>query len=158
MVTPPPEPSDREDVAGLRAFFEAVPLGQFLLDGQRTVLEVNAAALRLFSLTGAPLRGHRFDELIAPSSAAVGERAFLAATVGEAGVPVAIEARTVDGRGFAAELTVLRFRAGGEDRYGVQVRDLRTAATTQGSLGPAAPVPAYTVAELLMANRLRDLV
>lgn len=161
MVIPAPLAPVDEESARIRALFEAAPLGQLVLDITRRIRSANPAAVRLFGFTDTGLSGRAFGELFDPGSGPVLERVFLTVAGNGAAPPETVQARTANGATFPLELTVLRLRTGRTDGFGAIVRDLRAvpgaptvAPTAAGGRAP----PAYTAAELLMANRLRELV
>lgn len=158
MVIPAPFVPVDDENARLRAFFEAAPQGQLVLDVGRRIRSANSAAIRLFGFTGTGLAGRPFNELIDPASAPAIETAFLAVATRETAPPVTIQGRTASGTMFPVEVTVVRVRAARLDGFGVIARDLRTAPDPASAPAAGRAPPKYTAAELLMANRLRELV
>lgn len=160
MVIPTPRAPVEDEVAAIRAFFDAAPLGQLVLDVGRRIRSANPAAVRLFAVPGFGLAGRPFPELIDPASGPTMEQAFLAAAGNGASPTATVQVRAAAGGTFPVELTVLRLRTGRADGFGVIARDLRAPRAVPEA--PAPPTgrapPAYTAAELLMANRLRELV
>ncbi|HKV90831.1 MAG TPA: PAS domain-containing protein [Thermoplasmata archaeon] len=151
--------SAREDDLGeFRSFFEAAPLPLFLLDGARRVRRANRVASQTFSPTGAELRGQPFPELFAPKPGLDG--AFEAVRTGRTPfAALTTEGREDGGRLFPVEVLLVPLRVGEADAFGVVVRDLRIRATgPQGAPSTAKAPGAYTLSDLLMANRLRELV
>jgi PAS domain S-box-containing protein len=142
----------------LRAFFEGVPLAELVLDAQGTVQASNVAARQLFSTDARELRGVSFHVLFQTSSHPAIQAAF-GVLVNPTAPPqrFAADGRLLDGRAFPAEVTVLRLSPASPTSYGAIVRDLREARA-----GPtptdAGRGPGYSLPELLMANRLRELV
>ena len=145
-------PPDDADDCG--AFFESAPEGQFILDRGRRVRRANLEARRWFGRPGVELRGRSFSELFGPQAQPQVERALAAVGAGpRRSEPLVVAARAPDGSTLSMEIVVLPLRWGAEDGYGAVVRD-RTGPTARAG---AAPGP-YTLGELLMANRLRELV
>ena len=139
-----------------RAFFDSVPVGQLLLDQARRIRSSNSAAALLFSPTAAELEGRMLSELVSPPSRAAVDAAFLEVSSGRpASQPATVRVPTADGTEFSAEILIFRISPPSENAYGVVARDLRAASSS-----PYSPTgqPKYTLGELLMANRLQELV
>jgi PAS domain S-box-containing protein len=161
MVVPDPDRRGVRDDAVYRAFFEATPAGLILLDGGRRIQAANAAATKLFGHALVEPPGRSFGDLLATAAAEAAERAFSQAASQGCSAAVAVDARGSAGAVIAVELTITRIRTPSADSYGVEVRELhrdpRSTEPARGTSGPGTS-PSYSVAELLMANRLRDLV
>ena len=142
----------------IRSFFDVNPAPQFLLDPQRQIRGANSAALRVFSRGGAPLEGRWFDELFSATSRLSLDALFTVVGAPEA-LPhkVAVEGLGADGRTFPAELVAIRLSGANPGGFGIVLRDLRDPPASRIP-SPVATVGTYTVAELLLANRLRELV
>lgn len=140
------------------SFFEVSPTAQLILAADRKVRVANASAARLLSPRGATLVGRPFTDVIAPPARPVTDRLFLAlAGPDAAGQRVAVDAVLPDGRPLPVELIVVRLSREPTAGFGVVLRDLRT--PPPGRLpSPIESRDSYTLAELLMANRLRELV
>lgn len=142
----------------IRSFFEASPTPQLLLTSERTVRAANPSASRLLGARGASLSGRPFTDLLVPAARPVAERLFQSLKAPDsAGQRVALDAVSPDGRPFPVELVVVRLSTAAVSGFGVLLRDLRLPPPGR----TPAPVEAretYTLAELLMANRLRELV
>ncbi|HEY6238458.1 MAG TPA: hypothetical protein VIZ68_04660 [Thermoplasmata archaeon] len=161
LVVPEGGPEPVADIDD-RAFFETGPTGHFVLTRARVISRANSAAKKLFVPSGAELEGRAFSELIEPGSRFTVDQAFLGlAGPGTSAEKVLAVARGESGPPFPVELHLLRLAPNSPNRFGVVVREL-------GDRAPAAPAPAtsasdpapptYTLGELLMANRLRELV
>ncbi len=147
-----------DEGAEVRSFFDVSPLAQLLLASDRKVRVANRAAGRLFAPNGAPLGGRSFVELLSPAARPVVENLFRA-LIGPAtsGQRVASEVPSAEGRPIPVELLVVRLSNGATSGFGVLARDLRSPAA--GRLPtPIDSAGTYTLAELLMADRLRELV
>ena len=144
--------------AEVRSFFEVSPTAQLLLSADRKIRVANQAAGRLFAPTGAAINGRPFTDLLAPAARPTIERLFQALTdPAVAGQRVASEAIAPDGHPFPIELLVVRLSAGVPSGFGIVARDLRAPAPGRQPT-PIEAGGSYTLAELLMANRLRELV
>jgi PAS domain S-box-containing protein len=142
----------------VRSHFEANPVPLFVLDPERRIRNANPAALRVLAPEQTTLEGRSFDELFSGASRASLESLF--SLLGSSGAPahrVAVEALGVEGRPFPAELVVFRLPAAASGGFGAVLRDLREAPANRVP-APVVSVGSYSVAELLLANRLRDLV
>ena len=144
--------------AEVRSFFDVSPLPQLLLTPDRKVRAANRAASRLFAPSGAALGGRPFADLLAPSARGAVEGLFRALDGPAAsGQRVASEALSADGRSIPVELQIVRLAAGAASGFGIVARDLRV--PTAGRVPTPLDVGGtYTLAELLMADRLRELV
>lgn len=143
----------------IRALFEAAPVGQLVLDQGRRIRAANPAAARIFGAVPPALVGREFSDLIAPESTGAVDRAFTAAGLEGAAPSRAVQGRTVGGGTFPLELIVLKLASGSSEGYGLIAHDMRPVAVQPTFPGATkGPPPAYTAAELLMANRLRELV
>ena len=144
-----PPPVDDE----YRALFEAVPLGEVVLDDHHRIRRANRAAAGLFGANPSQLVGRTLAELLGNSTGTAIDAAFGAVESAPGGTySVELQARGSDGQPFPLELTVLRLPAQAPGpRFGATLRDLRAG---------EAPARAgnYTLAELLMADRMRELV
>ena len=136
-----------------RALFEAVPLGEVVLDDHYRIRRANRAAAGLFGANPNQLVGRTLAELLGNSSGTSIEAAFGAVETAPDGTySIELQARGTDGQPFPLELTVIRLPAQVPGpRFGATLRDLRSGA------GPARPGN-FTLAELLMADRMRELV
>lgn len=145
-----------------RAFFELAPAGLFILDQERRVRHSNAAGQRLFGPPGAPLAGRPIFDFVSSASRAALEQAFAAlAAKGGTSPLITAEGRDEGGASFPIEIFILKLRPWAEEGYGFVVRDLRERPTVTGRPGapkPGGPSGPYTLGELLMADRLRELV
>jgi PAS domain-containing protein len=152
MVTP-------EGDAEVRSFFEVSPTPQLLLTADRKVRVANRAATRLFTLPGnSPIAGHPFEELLAPATRAAVAQLFQALAAPQApGQRIAADILASGGLPVPIELLVVRLSAASPTGFGVVARDLRIPAPNR-STTPIDATGSYTLAELLMANRLRELV
>jgi PAS domain-containing protein len=140
------------------AFFEVSPTPQFLLASDRRIVAANRAAQELFSPDGSALPGRPFGQLFSPDSAGPVDALFGQLSVpGAPGQRVAVAGGAPHARPFPIELLVVRLSAGEPTGYGAIARDLRVPPPTRvpAAIEVASP---YTLAELLMANRLRELV
>ncbi len=144
--------------AEVRSFFDVSPVPQLLLTPDRKIRVANRAASRLFAPSGVALGGRLFADLLAPSARAAVDGLFRALDGPAAsGQRVASEAISPDGRAVPIELLIVRLAAGAPSGFGIVARDLRVPAAGR------VPTPldaggTYTLAELLMADRLRELV
>lgn len=154
MVIPSELPAPEDDPVRYRDLFLALPLAQCLLDGTGRILVANPAADRLFGAMAGLLRGRAITELIDSAAGSALVRA-MAGTGRGSPVTLQANARSIAGPIFAIEVAVVRVRAGPPALFGVLLRDLRESSRAGG---PAGATSEYTVAELLMANRLRELV
>lgn len=144
--------------AEVRSFFDISPVPQLLLTPDRKVRVANRAAGRLFAPSGASLGGRPFADLLAPSARAALEGLFRALDGPAAsGQRVASEALSADGRAVPIELLIVRLAAGAASGFGIVARDLRVPAAGRVP-APLEVGGTYTLAELLMADRLRELV
>ncbi len=151
MVVPDGDPD-------VRSFFEISPTPQLLLAADRTVRVANQAATRLFAPPGAALAGRPFLELLAPAGRPVVDRLFQALAAPQAaGQRIAAETLPNGGAPISIELLVVRLSSATTSGFGVVARDLRVPAPTRVPT-PIEATGSYTLAELLMANRLRELV
>ncbi len=141
-----------------RAYFDVSPSAQFLLDPDLRIRAANQAAARLFASKDGSLVGRAFGDLLANSSRSSGTQLFaLLATPDAPGHRVAVEGVTAQGLSFPVELVGFRLSASVSGGFGAVLRDLRDPAPTR-TPSPIVATEAYTLAELLMANRLRELV
>ncbi|HZY71039.1 MAG TPA: PAS domain-containing protein [Thermoplasmata archaeon] len=143
-----------EDSAHFFALFEMHPDPNLILDRTRRIRRANPAAVRLFAGPGGALTGRMFAELIDVRSRDAIDRAMTAA-VGGAATPTAIaaDARAADGTVFPVAVYVGGLRKESGEGFEVIVQDFR------GRAGPVpAPVPAFNLAGLLVAKRLKELV
>lgn len=155
MVIPSELPAPDDDPGRYRELFLALPMAQCLLEGSGRILAANPAAERLFGSSPGLLRGRAITDLI---DSAAGSALVREMSGAGRGSPVTLQAnaRSIAGPIFAIELAVVRVRVGPPALFGVLLRDLRESSRAAG--GPAGAASEYTVAELLMANRLRELV
>lgn len=144
-----PPPTDDE----FRALFEAVPVGEVVLDDHHRIRRANRAAAGLFGANPTQLVGRTLAELLGNSTTTAVEAAFGAVESAPGGTySVELQARGADGQPFPLELTLLRLPAQAPGpRFGATLRDLRSG-------GAPARSANYTLAELLMADRMRELV
>ena len=142
--------------AGTRALFEASRDAQLLLDPTFRVEVANPAAARLFGSRGGDLRGRTFDTLFAASAQTAFAGLYAALrTSDRAPVPLRLEVEGPDQRPIPVEVDVVRLALPGNFRYGATVRDLRAPGP---SAVPAAGARPYSLPELLLADRLKELV
>jgi PAS domain S-box-containing protein len=147
-----------DDGGTFRAFFDAAPLPFFLLDPDRRVRQANRAALRTFAAFGPDLSLRPFSSLLSGPSQQRLEEAFRSAAQDPGGsFSIAAESASAAGKGWPMEVTILRLREGERPPFGAVVRDLRAAPPRPGPPSEGEK-GTYTLAELLMANRLRELV
>lgn len=151
MVIPTPLEVPVDEATLYRDLFLTLPLGQCLLDGTGRILVTNPAADRLFETSAGSLRGRAIADLIDAPAASMAARVFGRSARADP-LTFPAQARLATGQTFPIEMAVVRIRAGPPALYGALFRDLR-----ETPRGPGA-APEYTVAELLMANRLRELV
>jgi PAS domain S-box-containing protein len=141
-----------------RAYFDVSPTPQLILDPDQKIRVANPAAGRLFLPNGPTLAGRSFVDLIVPTARASVEELFRTlAQPNAAGLRIAADGILPDGRAFPVELLAVRLSATTPNGFGVVVRDLRSPAPSRVPT-PIGPADAYTIAELLMARRLRELV
>jgi PAS domain S-box-containing protein len=144
--------------AEVRSFFEVSPTAQLLLTPDRKVRVANAAAGRLFAPAGTALGGRPFTDLFVTTTRPAIDGLFAALSApGASGQRVGVEVLGPDGRSFPVELLAVRLSPNGSSGFGIVARDLRLPAPGRVP-SPIAPAGSYTLAELLMANRLRELV
>ncbi|MCI4321852.1 MAG: PAS domain-containing protein, partial [Thermoplasmata archaeon] len=130
------------------------PIPFFVLDRERRIRRANAAALRTFAAFGPELGGRPFSSLLSgPSQARVDDAFRSASREPPISDSVTAESASAAGKGWPMELTIVRLPSRKEAEFGAVLRDLRVAPSPAG-----AEKGAYTLAELLMANRLRELV
>jgi len=147
-----------DDGATFRAFFDVAPLPFFVLDPDRRIRQANSAAHRTFAAFGPDLAGRPFSTLLSGPSQARLEDAFRSASRDPPfSDPIALESASAAGRGWPMEVTVVRLANRSDAEFGAVLRDLRTA-PSPAAASPAGGKATYTLAELLMANRLRELV
>jgi len=147
-----------EEAVDYRTFFEAAPNGQLVLDPARRIRRANRAAERLFRRNPGELQGRVLADLVVPRSHEALDAVFASLLRdGGAATPVLTEGLGPEGAPIPIEIVVVRLPSAGPIGFGAVVRDLRDPVAGPGAVTSAAPGK-YTLAELLMANRLRDLV
>jgi PAS domain S-box-containing protein len=147
-----------DDGSTFRTFFDVAPLPFFLLDRNRRIHRANAAALRTFSAFGPDLVGRPFSNLLSGPSQPRLEDAFRSASRDSpSSDSIVAESASMAGKGWPMEVTVVRLPDSGPAQFGAFLRDLRTGAPSSAA-APGGEKGSYTLAELLMANRLRELV
>jgi hypothetical protein len=142
----------------VQSLFDAVPLAQFVLDENRGIRIANAEAHRLFVGPAEQLRGRTFDSLF--SAAARPSIGTLFASLRSGPSPtqrITTEGSGPQGVGIPVEVVAFRLPTSARSPYGVTVRPLADSS-------PARPKPSappnrpYSLPELLLANRLKEMV
>jgi|HubBroStandDraft_1064217.scaffolds.fasta_scaffold143639_2 PAS domain S-box-containing protein len=148
---------DRAD-AEIRALFDAVPNAELLVDERFRIFVANAAAHRMFGAAGEALRGRPFEGLFVAAS-----RPSLAARFSDLGAGHSPADRlTTEGLGpggvpFSVEVLIVRLTPNLRCPFGAVVRSLAEPVAS-GSAPPARGARAYSLPELLLANRLKEMV
>jgi PAS domain-containing protein len=144
--------------AEIRALFDAAPTGQLLVDTNLRVLVANAAAHQMFVPPGEALRGRPFDGLFVIAS-----RPSLGALFSDLrSGPSPTDRLTTEGLGpggvpFPVEVVIVRLPPKLRCPFGAVVRNLAEPAMSPTSpTKPGARV--YSLPELLLANRLKEMV
>jgi PAS domain S-box-containing protein len=142
----------------LVAFFEGAPTPIMLLDATGRIGRANPEAERVFGRPGRGLVGRPFLELFPPSTQSALRDALTRLAEGSVrNERVTGEAYDPAGSGFPSELTLVRLSDGPAPGLGAVVRDLRPRAMASPPGTPPAAAR-YSLPELLMANRLKELV
>ncbi len=138
---------------------EAAPYGLVLVDAAGRVRWANPMAALWLAPTGTPLLGRAFLALFEPSTAARLEAAARS-PAGDAGVPAPLPGEALDARGlpFPVEVTLVRSGRPPNPLLGAWIRDARAPAGGRGGSRDRSGAAAYSLPELLMADRLRELV
>jgi PAS domain S-box-containing protein len=144
--------------AEYRALFEAFPSAELLLDEGLKILVANEAALRMFGASGADLRGRPFDALFATAS----RPPLLALFVGLRSGPSPHDRLATEGLGaggvpFPAEVVIVRLPSNLRVPFAAVVRSLAEPAPSRAPASKPGARP-YSLPELLMANRLKEMV
>jgi PAS domain S-box-containing protein len=144
--------------ADLVAFFEGAPTPVMLLDASGRIGRANPEAERVFGRPGGGLVGRPFRELFTPSTqSALRDVLTRLAQASVRNERVIGEAYDSNGSGFPSELTLVRLSDGPAPALGAVVRDLRPRAMAPAPGTPPAAAR-YSLPELLLANRLKELV
>lgn len=151
------EPS--EESADSRAFFDVVPMGQVVLGPDRRIRLANAAAHRLLLPSGGELAGKTIPELLPPAAHFAVEHGFEAAAgASPSSAPILVDISRTNGSAARIEIMVVRIDGRPGAAYGAVFREVREPPSATGPASGPAGAGRYSLGELLMANRLRELV
>ncbi|MCI4360072.1 MAG: PAS domain-containing protein [Thermoplasmata archaeon] len=154
--------SPRDDPDLVLSFFDHAPIALLVLDGSRRVQRANAATERLFGPSAEELRGRLFTALVEPRWRSAVDQAIDAVSArGDPFLGLSAEAQRADGSVALLEISIIRLSVGAWIGLGVVAREVRpteSSARPGHEVGGRATEPAYTLGELLMANRLRELI
>jgi PAS domain-containing protein len=151
-------PGDSPVDAEIRALFDAAPTGQFLIDANLRILVANSAAHRMFTSTGEMLRGRSFDALFVPASKPSLGALFSDLRSGSSPTDrLTTEGLAPGAVPFPAEVVIVRLPPKLRCPFGAVVRSLAEAAMSPTSATKPG-TRAYSLPELLLANRLKEMV